>query len=246
MSVSVHCCRALRAIPHESFQGPYPDPLNKYFNTIICAFISVHCCRSSAQVATPMQGVALNLQQKTGTQCGAYGWWQEIPKHLNGKQHVGQPVADLKAIWKSSPFCKTTPVNIQLFCSGQQADLNSALCHHTMPAQHRWDHGLEGSSHLQLVDTRDGTKVWEQRLDNSDNEGTQRILPKRSGHLWKEGETNQGDSRETLTLHSEWFVVPGAQYIIGVLRAPNFVKSAQSTELFEKCLGHYGTEVSPV
>ena len=60
MSVSVHCFRALRAIPHESFRGPYPGPLNKYFNTIICAFVSVHGHRPSAQAATPMQGVALN------------------------------------------------------------------------------------------------------------------------------------------------------------------------------------------
>ena len=88
MSVSVHCCRALRAIPHESFQGPYPGPLNKYFNIIICAFISVHHCRPSAQAATPTQGVALNLQQKSGAQCGAYGWWQEVPKHNNKQQQV--------------------------------------------------------------------------------------------------------------------------------------------------------------
>ena len=63
MSVSVHCCRALRAIPHESFWGPYPGPLNKYLYTINCAFVSVHHHRSSARAATPMQGVAINLQQ---------------------------------------------------------------------------------------------------------------------------------------------------------------------------------------
>ena len=56
MSVSVHYCRALRAIPHESFWGPYPGPLNKYLYTINCAFISVHHHRPSAWAAPPMQG----------------------------------------------------------------------------------------------------------------------------------------------------------------------------------------------
>ena len=106
-----------------------------------------------------------------------------------------------------------------------------------------------GSSHLTSGDTSGGIKDREQflqKLDNSDNEGTQRFLPKKSGHQWKEGETDQDDGRETVTLHSEQFVVPGAQNIIRVLRAPNFVKSAKSTKPFEKCLGNYGTEVSPV
>ena len=76
--------------------------------------------------------------------------------------------------------------------------------------------------------------------------GTHRFLPKKSGHLQNEGETDQDDSRETLTLHSGHFVVPGAHDIDWVLGALNFVKSAKSTELFEKCLGHYGAEVSPV
>ena len=57
-------------------------------------------------------------------------------------------------------------------------------------------------------------------------------------------QTNQDDGRETLTLCSGHFVVPGAHDIDWVLGAPNFVKSARSTELLEKCLGHYGAEVS--
>ena len=48
-------------------------------------------------------------------------------------------------------------------------------------------------------------------------------MPKKSGHLQNEGETDQDDGRETLTLHSEQFVVPGAWNIIRVLRALNFV-----------------------
>ena len=241
MSVSVHCCRALRAIPHESFRGPYPGPLNNYFNTIICAFVSVHRCRPSAWVATPTQGVALNLWQKSGTQCGAYGWWLEVLKHNNDKQHVGQPVANIKVIWKSSPFCKTTPVNVWLYSSSWQADFDSVLCHHT--AHQSWDHVLEGSAQLPLGDTRSGIKDQEQflqRLDNLDNEGTRRYLPKKSGHMQNKGETNQDDGRETLTLCSERFVVPGAQNIIRVLRAPNFVWSARSTGL---CKSAWGTMV---
>ena len=83
--MSVHCCRALRAILDESFHGPYPGPINKYYNILICAFVSVHCCRPSAREATPLQGVVLIPQQKIGTQCGAYGWWQEIQMHNNSK-----------------------------------------------------------------------------------------------------------------------------------------------------------------
>ena len=85
---------------------------------------------------------------------------------------------------------------------------------------------LQGSAQLPLGDTRGGITDQEQflqRLDNSNNEGTQRFLPKKSGHLLNEGEADQDDGRETLTLHSEQFVVPGAQNIIRVLRAPNFV-----------------------
>ena len=101
MSVYFHC-RALRAfvhicIPTESFQGPYPGPLSKHISTIICALISIHCHRPSAQ-ATPMLGVVIP-QQKSGTQCGAYGWWLPSQKHINIKQqHVSQLAADLKAI----------------------------------------------------------------------------------------------------------------------------------------------------
>ena len=62
-----------------------------------------------------------------------------------------------------------------------------------------------------------------QRLDNSDNEGAHRFLPKKSGHLQNEGETDQDDCRETLTLHSGHFVVPGAHDFDWVLGAPNFV-----------------------
>ena len=69
----------------------------------------------------------VNPQQKTGTQCGAYSWWLPSQKYINIKQqHVGWPAANLKAIQKSSPFDKTTVVNIQLFSSGQQANFGTA------------------------------------------------------------------------------------------------------------------------
>ena len=146
MSVYFHC-RALRAfahvcIPTESFQGSYPDPLNKHIYTIICAFVSIHHCRPSAW-ATPMLGVVINLWQKSGTQCGAYGWWLVSQKCINIKQqqHVGQPAANPKAIQKSSPFGKTTAVNVQLFSNGQQANFGSVQHHHTAQTRcepHAW------------------------------------------------------------------------------------------------------------
>ena len=147
MSVSVHYCRALRAVPHESFRGPYPGPLNKYLDTINCAFVSVHCHRPKAWVATPMQGVSINLQHKSGAQCGAYGRWSEIQKHSNIKQqHVGWLAADLKVIQESSPFDEVTALNVWLYSSGQQANFGSAQYH--CKVQCSCDHVLEGSAHL--------------------------------------------------------------------------------------------------
>ena len=66
-----------------------------------------------------MLGVVINLQQKFGTQCGAYGWWLVFQKCINIKQqHVGWLAADPKVIQKSSSFDEKTAVNIQLFSSG--------------------------------------------------------------------------------------------------------------------------------
>ena len=159
MSVYFHC-RALRAFTHvcistESFWGSYPDPLNKYISTIICAFISIHHHRPSAQ-ATPMLRVVVHPQQKSGTQCGTYSWWLPSQKHINiKKQHVGQLPADLKAIQKSSPFDKTTAVNVWLFNSSQQTNFDSAWHHHKVP--YRWNHVLKGSAHTILGDARSDT-----------------------------------------------------------------------------------------
>ena len=102
--MSVHCFRASRAKVNESFHGPYLGTINKYYNILICAFTSVHHCRPSAWAATPPQGVALSPRQKTGAKCGAYGWWQDIQKHNNSKQHVSQLMANCKAIQKSDSF----------------------------------------------------------------------------------------------------------------------------------------------
>ena len=60
-----------------------------------------------------MLGVVINPRQKSGTQCGAYGWWLVFQKHINIKQqHVGWLAANPKAVQKSSPFDETTAVNI--------------------------------------------------------------------------------------------------------------------------------------
>ena len=159
MSVFIHC-RALRAFTHvcistESFQGSYPDPLNKSIYTIIhSAFISVHCCRPSAW-ATPMLRVVINLWQKSGTQCGAYSWWLALQKHINiRQQHVGQPMTDPKVVQKLSSFDEKTAVNVQLSSSSQQADFGSAWHHHKV--QYRWNHMLEDSAHTTSGDARSG------------------------------------------------------------------------------------------
>ena len=85
---------------------------------------------------------------------------------------------------------------------------------------------LRGSAHLPTGDIRSGIEdqsQFLQKLDDSDNEGTHRFLPKKSDHLQKGGATDQDGSRETLTLHSGHFVVPGAHDFDWVLGALNFV-----------------------
>ena len=180
--------------------------------------------------------------RKTGTQCGAYGWWQEFLKHNNNQQqHVGWPVADCKAIQKSSPFGKRTPLNVQLSHSGQQADSGSAPCHHTV--HNRWDHVLEGSAHLTMGDTRGDMETQHQfppKADDPEREGTTTSLSQKSGHLKNEGATDLADRGEESVLCSELFVVPGAQNIIRVLKAPNFVWSAWCTEPYKSAWGTLG------
>ena len=238
MSVFIHC-RALRAFTHvcistESFQESYPDPLNKYISTTIhSAFISVHHHRPSAQAA-PMLGVVINLQQKSGTQCGAYGWWLPSQKHINIKQqHVSQLMANLKVIQKLPSFDKKTAVNVWLSSSSQQTNFGSVWHHHKV--QYRWNHMLKGSAHTTLGDARCGDEDQDQflkKLDDPDGGGMSSFLPKKSGHL-QISVTNHAGSREVLTLCSGQFVVPGAHDIDWVLGAPNFVQSARSTELFK-------------
>ena len=243
--MSVHCCRALRAILDESFHGPYLGPFNKYFNILICAFISVHCHRPNARAATPPQGVALSLQQKTGAQCGAYGWWQEDQKHPDDEQqHVGQPVADHKAIWKLSPFHEIKPANVRLSHSSWQADSGNVPHYHTVHS--RWDHVLEGSAHLTMGDTRGDIKAQDQfppKSDKPDIEGTTSSLSQKSGHLKNKGATDEADRGNELTLCSE---------TICCARGTEHYQGAKSTKLCSKymvhwtlqmCLGHSRAEV---
>ena len=186
-----------------------------------------------------MPGVVIHLQQKSGAQCGAYGWWLPSQKHINIKQqHVGWLAANLKAVQKLPPFDETTAVNVQLFSRGQQADFGSVWHHHT--AQYRWNHVLEGSAHSTSGDARCGDEDQDwflEKSDNPDSGGMNSFLPKKSGHRQTGGATNHDGSREVLTLCSGQFVVPEAHDIDWVLGAPNFVQSVRSTELFKKVPG---------
>ena len=105
---------------------------------------------------------------------------------------------------------------------------------------------LKGSAHITSGDARGGIEDQEhflQRLDNSNNERTHRFLPKKSGHLQNKGENDQDDGRETLTLCSGHFVVPGAHEFDWVLEALNFLKSAWGTMVL-KC--HLSSPLDPV
>ena len=115
-----------------------------------------------------MLGVVINLQQKSGTQCGAYGWWLVLQKHINiRQQHVGWPTANPKIIQKSSSFDEKRAVNIQPFSSSQQADFGSVQFHYK--AQFSWNHMLEGSAHATSGDVRHGNEDQNQFLKKSDN-----------------------------------------------------------------------------
>ena len=105
---------------------------------------------------------------------------------------------------------------------------------------------LKGSAHITLGDAKGGIKDQDQflqKLDNPDNEGMKTFLPKKSGHLWNGGLTNQAGSREALTLCSGQFVVPGAHDIDWVQEALNVLKSAWGT-LVLKC--HLSSSLDPV
>ena len=82
-------------------------------------------------------------QQKTGAQCGAYGWWQ---RHNISKQQVGQLMANCKVIQKVVSFHEITSANVRLSHSGRNADSSSAPHHHK--AHRRQYHVLEGSAQL--------------------------------------------------------------------------------------------------
>ena len=143
-------------------------------------------------------------------------------------------MANLKVVQKSSPFDEITALNVQLHSSGRQADFGSVQYH--CKAQGSCDHVLEGSAYLTLGDARCGSKDQDwflQKSDNSDREGMHTPLPKKSGHLQIRGVTNHEGNREVLTLCSGQFVVPGAHDFDCVLRAPNCVQSARSTELLK-------------
>ena len=53
-------------------------------------------------------------------------------------------------------------------------------------------------------------------------EGTPSSLSQKSGHLKNEDVTSKADRGNEIILHSELFVVPGAQNFMRVLKASNF------------------------
>ena len=78
------------------------------------------------------------------------------------------------------------------------------------------------------------------KADDPEREGTTTSLSQKSGHLKNKGATDLADRGEESVLHSELFVVPGAQNILRVLKALNFVQSAWCTELYKSAWGTLG------
>ena len=108
---------------YESLLGHTLVQRNKHHSSTSIAFVSVCRRRPSARRADPSDGESLNTRdnQKTGTQCGAYGWWQRCNQHQQAAGH-GHLTADCKVIRKSFYLCKRTPVDVQLCQGGRQAD----------------------------------------------------------------------------------------------------------------------------
>ena len=85
---------------------------------------------------------------------------------------------------------------------------------------------LEGSAHLTTGDTRGDIEAQDQsspKVDDPEREGTTTSLSQMSGHLKKEVVTDLADRGEESVLCIELYVVQGAQNIIRMLKAPNFI-----------------------
>ena len=86
---------------------------------------------------------------------------------------------------------------------------------------------LEGSAQLTLGDVGGDTEAQDQfspKAIDPERQGVLSSLSQKSGHQKIEGVT--GDRGEEDRLCSEFFVVPGAQNFIKMLKASNFTYSA--------------------
>ena len=101
---------------YESLLGHTLVQRNKHHSSTSIAFVSVCRRRPSARRADPSDGESLNTHnnQKTGTQCGAYGWLQRCNQHQQaaGRLPNGRLQSRMKIILslqKNSSGCMTLP-----------------------------------------------------------------------------------------------------------------------------------------
>ena len=186
---------------------------------------------------------------KTGAQCGAYGLWQ---KHNFSKQQVSQPTADCKVIRKVISFCKITAATVQCSQSSWQANSSSVLHHHKVhrrqsssllhhhKAHTTQCHVLKGSAQLILGDIGGDAEAQDQFSPKESNPEQVKnpFIPVPEVQTPKDRRCNGDRGTENDILHSELFVVPGAQNFIKMLKALNFTYSAWCTEL---CMSAWGT-----
>ena len=203
------------------------------------------------------RGVVNLWQNKSGTQCVAYGWWighftyqcdagllHDITSHPAIKQHhqlayVSWQAADTEGHTKSISFGKKTAVNTWHFQSSQHQAVCDPITHFTSAR----DHVLEDSAQIPswdgvIHDMRTQSiprgNVEHGKTLQSRREGTNPIL-RWSGHLTREvilESTCVGKKK----LHSEHFMVPGALSFLKVLGALNYPKLPGALN-FPKVLG---------
>ena len=179
-----------------------------------------------------------------------WGLW--LVAEAQQQQAAGQPAnGQPQSHTKSDFFLQNNSNDRTTWQSGWQANSSSALHHHkahrrslnSVPHHHKAHRRpcqlLKGSAQLTSGDVGGDAEAQDQfspKAIDPVREGVLSSLSQKSRHQKIEGAT--GDRGEENRLHSELFVVPGAQNFVKMLKASNFTYSAWCTEL---CISAWGT-----
>ena len=210
---------------------------NLHAYTIYSVLYSIHHCRPSAW-ATLMLGVVTPATKKIWHPM--WGLWlvDRNAAARHPQEHVSQPMADTKVVWKQSSFGEKNTINIQHYSSSQQANFSSACYHHTAhPVTHSEDHVPEGSTQITSGDTRLGmeTRPSSYRCGTSEltslsEKGQSEFLPRESGHLkWGVNQLCWPQEKEKT---AQWMVYGARSTWLYGAWSTKHCGSAKCTELF--------------